>query len=216
MIQGIIFDLDGVLVSTDKFHYQAWKRLADRLGIYFDEEINKKLRGVSRRESLEIILEGKKETVYTEKEKTEFTEEKNRFYQELLKQLTPSEVDVSVRKTLQELKKRGYKLAVGSSSKNAGTILNRTELIKEFDAVSDGNNIKRSKPDPEVFVKAAEMLNLSCEECAVVEDAEAGIEAAKRGGMMAVGIGPASESPKADKAVNKIEQLTEIFGMIHN
>ena len=195
-IQAIIFDLDGVLVFTDRYHYEAWKKLADKLGIYFDEKINNRLRGVSRMESLEIILERYSGPALSENEKTALAAEKNETYRELLKQMTKESVTMDVRDTLAELRRRGYKLSVGSSSKNARTILERTELIGAFDAVSDGTNISRSKPDPEVFLKGAEFLGLPPEKCAVVEDAEAGIDAATAGGMLPVGIGEAASYSK--------------------
>ena len=181
--KGIIFDLDGVICHTDKYHYQAWKKLADRLGIYFDETINNRLRGVSRMESLNIILERADKT-YTEQEKEAFATEKNEVYKELLKQMTPEELSPEVKDTLEELRNRGILLSIGSSSKNAGFILNRLGLGDFFDAVSDGNNISHSKPDPEVFLKAAEFLKLPASECLVVEDAEAGLLAAKNGGSV--------------------------------
>lgn len=212
MIKAIIFDLDGVLVFTDQFHYRAWKRLADRLGIYFDEKINDRLRGISRMKSLQIILEGKKNfQEFDEKQKTELAEEKNVLYRSFLQELTPEHVEETVRSTLWELKRRGYSLAVGSSSKNAKMILEQTGLIEIFDAISDGNNIEHSKPDPEVFLKAAAMLGVLPEECAVVEDAPAGIEAAKAGCMQAIGIGTATCYEKTDFTINQISELLEIF-----
>ena len=191
--KGIIFDLDGVICHTDKYHYQAWKKLADRLGIYFDETINNRLRGVSRMESLNIILE-RADKAYTEQEKEAFATEKNEVYKELLKQMTPEELSPEVKDTLEELRNRGILLSIGSSSKNAGFILNRLGLGDFFDAVSDGNNISHSKPDPEVFLKAAEFLKLPASECLVVEDAEAGLLAAKNGGMDSAAIGDAVKS----------------------
>lgn len=157
--KGIIFDLDGVICHTDKYHYQAWKKLADKLGIYFDEEINNRLRGVSRMESFEIILE-KYDGEMTEEEKVRYASEKNDLYRELLKNMTTADLDPQVKETLDALRSRGLLLAIGSSSRNAGFILERLGLSGYFDAVSDGNNISRSKPDPEVFLKAAEYLNL--------------------------------------------------------
>lgn len=211
MIKGIIFDLDGVLVFTDQYHYQAWKELADRLNIYFDEDINKRLRGVSRMESLEIILEKNHGKNYTEQEKQAFAEKKNCRYKELLQKLTPEDIAEPVRETLSELRKRGYCLAVGSSSKNAGMILERTQLREAFDAVSDGNHIKNSKPDPEVFLNAAALLQQKPEECAVVEDAYAGIRAAKAANMLAVGISDAKKCPDTDYPITQINDLLQIF-----
>ena len=210
-IKGIIFDLDGVIVFTDQYHYQAWKMLADRLGAYFDEKINDRLRGVSRMESLNIVLERYEGPAFTEEEKLALATEKNAAYVELLQQMTPASVADDVRETLKTLRQRGYLLSVGSSSKNTKTILARTELTDYFDAISDGTNITRSKPDPEVFVKAAEFLGLSCESCAVVEDAHAGIDAAKAAGMLAVGIGPAASYEKTDCPITNFSDLKGLF-----
>ena len=205
--KGIIFDLDGVICHTDKYHYQAWKKLADRLGIYFDETINNRLRGVSRMESLNIILERADKT-YTEQEKEAFATEKNEVYKELLKQMTPEELSLEVKDTLEELRNRGILLSIGSSSKNAGFILNRLGLGDFFDAVSDGNNISHSKPDPEVFLKAAEFLKLPVSECLVVEDAEAGLLAAKNGGMDSAAIG---DAVKSDLPQYKLETFSDLL-----
>ena len=210
-IKGIIFDLDGVIVFTDQYHYQAWKKLADRLGAYFDEQINDRLRGVSRMASLDIVLERYSGPAFSEEEKLALATEKNESYVALLQQMTPASVADDVRRTLQTLRQRGYRLSVGSSSKNAKTILARTELTGYFDAVSDGTNITRSKPDPEVFQKAAEFLGLPPEACAVVEDAEAGIDAAKAAGMLAVGIGPAAKYAKTDCPIERFSDLKSIF-----
>ena len=207
--KGIIFDLDGVICHTDKYHYQAWKKLADRLGIYFDETINNRLRGVSRMESLNIILERADKT-YTEQEKEAFATEKNEVYKELLKQMTPEELSPEVKDTLEELRKRGILLSIGSSSKNAGFILNRLGLGDFFDAVSDGNNISHSTPDPEVFLKAAEFLKLPASECLVVEDAEAGLLAAKNGGMDSAAIG---DAVKSDLPQYKLETFSDLLNI---
>lgn len=209
-MNGIIFDLDGVIVFTDILHYKAWKCVADKLNIPFDEEINHRLRGVSRAESFEIILE-KAVSQPTEAEKARFLDEKNSLYCEFLKTLTPDSIEDSTRATLRELRKRGYKLAIGSSSRNSATILKYTALTDYFDAVSDGNNITNSKPHPEVFNKAAEYLKLSPNICAVVEDAEAGIDAAKAGGFYAIGIGTAANYSKTDRGIESLTDLLNIF-----
>ncbi|MBQ8428009.1 MAG: beta-phosphoglucomutase, partial [Clostridia bacterium] len=187
-MKGFIFDLDGVIVSTDKYHYLAWKKMADDEGIYFDEVINDRLRGVSRMHSLEIILE-KATMTYTDDEKVALATKKNDIYRESLQALTPSDRLAGVTETLAALREKGYKLAIGSSSKNTPVILEKIGYAGYFDAVSDGNNITRSKPDPEVFIKAAEFLGLAAEDCYVVEDAEAGVDAAKAGGFTAIGVG---------------------------
>lgn len=209
-IKGLIFDLDGVLVFTDKFHYQAWKTMADELGVYFDETINHRLRGVSRMDSLEIILERYEGPDLSLREKEKLAEKKNEIYRTLLESMTPDDVTKEVRDTLTKLREKGYKLAIGSSSKNAKFILEKLELKDAFDAISDGNNITKSKPDPEVFLKAAEYLGLPPKACMVVEDAEAGIEAAKKGGMYAAGIGEAAKSINADESLKTFSELVDI------
>lgn len=191
--QAIIFDLDGVICHTDKYHYKAWKALADKLGIYFDEVINNRLRGVSRMESLEIILE-RYNGQMSEEEKVKCATEKNEIYKELLKEMSSADLSDEVKETLLALRKKGLKLAIGSSSKNAPFILGQIGLGEFFDAISDGNNITKSKPDPEVFVKAAEYLDIPCEKCLVVEDAVAGLEAAMAGNMDSAAIGDAVKS----------------------
>ena len=179
-MKAFIFDLDGVIVFTDKYHYQAWKKMADEMGIYFDETINNRLRGVSRAESLEIILERYEGPTLPQEKKAELMENKNNTYRELLASMTPADVSEEVRETLEELHNRGYKLAIGSSSKNTKFILEKVNLLGVFDAISDGTNISKSKPDPEVFVKAAQFLGEAPENCYVVEDAYAGIDAADK------------------------------------
>lgn len=209
-MRAIIFDLDGVIVFTDQFHYQAWKKMADDMGIYFDKTINNRLRGVSRAESLEIILERYEGEPLPQAKKAELMESKNNTYRELLSTMTPADVKDEVRKTLAELRNRGYKLAIGSSSKNAKFILQQVGLTDAFDAISDGTNISKSKPDPEVFLKAAQFLGAEPEECWVVEDAYAGIDAAKNAGMKAIGIGDASSYEKADERIASFSELLSI------
>lgn len=210
-LKGFIFDLDGVIVHTDQFHYRAWKAVADKMGIYFDETINKRLLGVSRLESLEIILERYKGDPLTREEKAAIAEKKNEIYKELLNTLTRLDVEDMVRNKLAELRKSGYKLAIGSSSRNARHILEKVELLDAFDAISDGTNISRSKPDPEVFLMAADFLHLKPLECAVVEDARAGIDAAKAGGMTAIGMGEAASYEKTDIILNNFNDLSFII-----
>lgn len=204
---ALIFDLDGVLVFTDKFHYLAWKSVADELGIPFDEKVNDRLRGVSRMDSLEIILEQYHGAPLTAEEKLQIAAKKNDLYRSYLSTMTEKDVSDEVRATLAELKNRGYLLALGSSSKNAKYILEKVDLLSAFDKISDGNNIVHSKPDPEVFLKAAEFLGVGPETCAVVEDAKAGIDAAKAGGMLAVGIGDAASYEKTDVRLTRFSDL---------
>lgn len=181
-IKAIIFDLDGVIVSTDECHYQAWKQIADAEGIPFDREINNRLRGVSRMESLEIILE-KAHKTYADEDKHRLADAKNGYYRELIKSLTPDAILPGIMAVMEYHRAIGLKLAIGSSSRNTPAILQSIGLADYFDAVVDGNQITHSKPDPEVFLKAAEQLGLSPAECLVYEDADAGIEAARRGGF---------------------------------
>ena len=208
-IKGIIFDLDGVLVFTDKFHYQAWKTIADRIGARFTQRDNDRLRGVSRMESLEIVLEKYAGPPLLYEEKLALAAEKNSIYRKLLSQMSSDDVTNEVRDTLRALRERGLLLAVGSSSKNARFILERTGLTDYFDAVSDGTNITKSKPDPEVFLKAASFLHLTPRDCLVVEDAYAGIEAAKAGNMTAAAIGAAVTSPLADIRLDCLSRLLD-------
>lgn len=210
-MKSFIFDLDGVIVFTDNLHYKAWKEMADDMNIYFDEEINNRLRGVSRADSLEIILEKYNGAPLSQEKKNELMEKKNNTYRKLLETMTPDDVTDEVRNTLAELRRRGCKLAIGSSSKNARFILEKVQLIDAFDEISDGNNITKSKPDPEVFVKAREYLKDVLENCIVVEDAYAGIDAAKAAGMTAVGIGDASAYEKADYKIKSFHEILNII-----
>lgn len=207
---GIIFDLDGVICFTDHYHYLAWKALADSLNIDFDEKKNDRLRGVSRMESLEIVLEGYHGPALSQEEKAALAEKKNGLYRQSLQTMTPKDLSDEVRDTLNALRGRGLKLAIGSSSKNTPLILERIGLAGFFDAVSDGNNIQRSKPDPQVFTMAAEMLGLQPEKCLVVEDALAGLQAAAAGGFDSAGLGPAAESGKATYSLKSFAGLLEV------
>lgn len=212
-MKGIIFDLDGVLVFTDKLHYQAWKQVAKDLGVYFDEKINNRLRGVSRKESLEIILENYNGNL-SDDDKNKLLEKKNSIYINLLRNMVPEDVCDEVRETLQKLHDSGYKLAVGSSSKNAVLILKQVDLYRYFDAISDGTNITKSKPNPEVFIKAAEFLEVEPCDCIVVEDAYVGIDAAISAGMLGIGIGDASHYEKADFRIKSFIQIEELLNDI--
>ena len=207
--KGIIFDLDGVLVHTDKYHYLAWKQVADRLGIYFDEEINNRLRGVSRMASLEIILEGSAQT-FSEGQKAELAEEKNAIYRRYLGGLTQNDLGAGVLSALKKFRSMGLKLAVGSSSRNTAFILKKTGIYEFFDAVSDGNNIAKPKPDPEVFVKAADMLGLENRQCLVVEDAVSGVLAAAAAKMDCAAVGDAAKRNIATYNIESFDRLEEI------
>ncbi len=208
-MKAVIFDLDGVICFTDKYHYIAWKKLADKEGIYFDEQINNRLRGVSRMASLDIILERAQKS-YSDAEKESMAAEKNATYVELLKEMNESDLSDEVRDTLNELRRRGYELAIGSSSKNTKMILGQIGLGDFFDAISDGTNITKSKPDPEVFVKAAEFLGEVPSDCLVVEDAKAGIDAATAGGFKSAGIGEAAEHKAVTYAMDSFKDLLNI------
>lgn len=208
-MKALIFDLDGVIVSTDSLHYRAWKAMADGENIYFDEKINDRLRGVSRMDCLEIVLERATRS-YTDEEKIALATKKNDIYRELLQVLTPADRLEGVTETLEKLRAMGYKLAIGSSSKNVPIILDKIGYADYFDAISDGNNITRSKPDPQVFLMAAEYLGFDPAECYVVEDADAGIAAAKAGGFTAVGIGSAAQNKDADHTLAKFTDLIDV------
>ena len=206
MVKGMIFDLDGVIVSTDDCHYLAWKRMADEEGIFFNREINERLRGVSRMESLEIILERAAKT-YTDAEKAAMAKRKNDDYVELIGKLMPGDILPGAMEVLSALKARGIKIAIGSSSRNTPIILRQIGLDQAFDAVADGNQITRSKPDPEVFLLAAKLLKLAPADCVVVEDADAGVEAALAGGMRALGVGSASANARATWRASSLQSV---------
>lgn len=198
MIKAVIFDLDGVLVTTDELHYQAWKRLAEQEGITgFTREDNIRQRGVSRMASLEVVLE-KSGKQYSDAEKKVLAEKKNDMYVKSLESLDKSAVLDGVFDFITYLKEKGIRLAVGSASKNTPMILEKTGLADKFDAVSCGLDTQKSKPDPEVFLIAADRINIPYSECLVVEDSDAGIEAAKAGGMYALAVGAAKNNPDAD------------------
>ncbi len=208
--KAIIFDLDGVICHTDHYHYLAWKQLADRLGIVFNEKINNRLRGVSRMDSLEIILEKWDGEPFSDEEKHIFAEEKNEIYKELLKKMSEKDLSNEVKETLNHLRTRGLLLAIGSSSKNTRFILGQIGLGDFFDAISDGNNITKSKPDPEVFLMAADYLKLEPSECLVIEDAKAGIDAAKAAGMDSAAIGDAFGYSQATYNLFTFSKLIQI------
>jgi len=195
-IEAFIFDLDGVIVSTDELHFRAWKALADAEGIPFDRQDNERLRGVSRMESLEIILE-KAPRAYSDEEKEAMATRKNDAYRASLSALSPADILPGVMTVLTQLRARGIKMAIGSSSRNAGPILKAIGLADAFDAIADGTHISRSKPDPEVFTLAGEMLGIAPQHCLVVEDAEAGVDAGLAAGMPVLAVGSATAHPDA-------------------
>jgi beta-phosphoglucomutase len=206
-VSACIFDLDGVVVDTAKYHYQAWKKLGKELGFDFTLEDNERLKGVSRMASLDILLEigG---IALTDEEKLNYADKKNTWYRELISTMTPDEVLPGAVEFLSLLKKAGYKMALGSASKNAMSILEKTDLKKWFDIIIDGTKTQRAKPDPQVFQLGAEGLGAKPQECVVFEDAEAGIEAAQRAGMYCVGVGSPKNLSKANLVISGLHEMT--------
>jgi beta-phosphoglucomutase len=207
MIEACIFDLDGVVVDTAKYHFIAWKALAEELGFNFTLEDNERLKGVSRKQSLEILLEiGKKQ--FSETEKLAMAEKKNTLYVTYIEKMTPEEILPGVEKFLLELKNNEIKTALGSASKNAPMILERIGLTGLFDVIVDGNSISEAKPNPEVFLKGAEKLEVQPEHCVVFEDAIAGVEAARNANMYCVGIGEPEVLGLADIVISGFTGFT--------
>lgn len=200
MYKACLFDLDGVLVDTAIYHFQAWKNLGKQFGYELTEEQNEQLKGVSRVESLNKILDWANYAA-TKEEKSAWLIEKNEDYLRLISNMNPSEILPGVLAFLEQIKALGYKIALGSASKNAEIILDKTGLTPWFDLIIDGNKVSKSKPDPEVFLKGAEGLGIAPEECIVFEDSQAGVEAAKAGNMKAIGIGEAETLFLADKII---------------
>jgi len=206
-VKACIFDLDGVVVDTAIFHYQAWKRLADELGIKgFTEEENENLKGVSRQRSLEIILEIGGITL-DQMTKDKLTEKKNGWYVELISKMTPEDILPGVILFFNELQQKGIKLGLASASKNARRILERVGIESYFEAIVDGNRISKAKPSPEVFLLCARDLQVDPKDCVVFEDAKAGIEAAKNGGMFSIGVGSSSILGEADFVISSFDEM---------
>ena len=205
-IKACIFDLDGVIVDTAVYHYKAWKQLANQLHFDFSEEANERLKGISRKESLALILQwgGVQKT---ESERDELAQRKNNWYVEMITEMTPAEILPGALEFLQSLRSAGYKTALGSASKNAGIILKKVGLTDYFDVIVDGNVVTASKPDPQVFLKGAELLGISPESCVVFEDAIAGVEAAKAGGMKVIGIGSENMLNGADLVIDGLHKM---------
>ncbi|GAB3338969.1 beta-phosphoglucomutase [Larkinella ripae] len=206
-IKALLFDLDGVIVDTAIFHYQAWRRMANTLGFDISEEFNEQLKGISRTESLDLIL-AHGELTLSDERKAELATQKNDWYLELVSQMTPANILPGVTDFFAQVKTARLKTALGSVSKNARLILERIGMLDDFDAIIDGTKISRGKPDPEVFLKGAAELGAQADECLVFEDAVAGIEAAKRGGMLAVGIGDPAVLTRADLVAGSLADLT--------
>lgn len=207
MIKGFIFDLDGVITDTAEQHFEAWKKLADELGWIFDRKVNEKLRGVSRMASINIIKDHNKANV-DEDTLFQLAEKKNNYYKEALKELSQDDFLPGAKELLIHLKREGFKVALGSSSKNAKTVLSQLQATPYFDAVADGNSTKRSKPEPDIFLFGAKALKLKPEECIVFEDAESGVDAAKKGGFHSVGIGPKGRVGHADVRFETMKEAT--------
>lgn len=207
MIKAVIFDLDGVLVSTDEFHYLAWKAIAQREGIEFNREINMRLRGVSRMESLEIILERASKT-YTKEDRNALASEKNSFYVEYIQKISKSDALPGALDSVISLKEAGIKVAIGSSSRNTRVILDKMGITDWFDAIADGNEIINSKPEPDVFLLAANKLSIDPSQCLVVEDADAGVQAAIKAGMRVLAIGSANGHHLATRSEESLASLS--------
>lgn len=203
---GFIFDLDGVIVDTAKYHYLAWKNLADELGIAFTEEENEKFKGVSRKRCLELLLEMGNISVSKEQFDT-WLEEKNEDYLKYISKMDENEILPDVTKVLNYLKDKGIPMALGSASKNAVSILEKVELMPYFDAIVDGTQVTKAKPDPEVFLIAAKRIGAEPENCVVFEDALAGIEAANIAGMESIGIGDVKILSDADHGFNNFTEI---------
>ena len=206
IIKGCIFDLDGVLVDTAKYHYQAWRKLAKQLNFEFTEEENESLKGVNRLDSLKLIL-GWAGVNVSESLFNELADKKNSWYVEMIEKLNPSDLLPGVLEFLNELKTAGYRIALGSASKNAHLILNKTQIVNYFDAIVDGSSVSESKPNPAVFLKAARLIGLNARDCIVLEDAVSGVEAAKNAGMKVIGIGEAEILTGADIVISGIDEM---------
>ncbi len=209
--QAIIFDLDGVLTDTSEYHYKAWKKLADEEGIPFTKQENDAhLRGVGRRDSLMYIIRGRN---YTEAQIQEMMDRKNRYYTEMIKSMTPEDLVEGGKELLAEIRNAGIKSAIASSSKNCRTVLERLEIVSYFDGIADGNSVVNSKPAPDLFVYAAGLVRVPTPDCLGVEDADAGIEAIKTAGMLALGIGPEERFHRADKVLPTLasQHLTDVL-----
>jgi beta-phosphoglucomutase len=208
-IKAFIFDLDGVITDTAEFHYLAWKKLGERLGIEIDREFNEQLKGVSRMESLERLLKLRnRQNDFSAEEKEKMAAEKNNHYQQLIDQVNPSHLLGGIPELLNELKERNIKIGLASASKNAFRVIEKLEIGAYFECIVDAATVVNGKPDPEIFLKAADALQIHAESCVGVEDAEAGVEAIKAAGMFAVGVGNPDVLARADLVVARTAELT--------
>jgi beta-phosphoglucomutase len=202
-IKAFIFDLDGVLTDTAEYHFRGWKRLADEEGIPFTREDNEALRGIPRRDSLLKVLKGRH---YPEEKIQEMMERKNNYYLEFIREITPADLLPGARELLEEIRAAGLQSAIGSASKNAGEVIDRLGIRSLLDAISDGYSVERQKPAPDLFLHAAKQLGLPPDECVVVEDAAAGVEAALAGGFRTIGIGPRERVGQAELVLPSLER----------
>lgn len=208
MKKGLVFDLDGVITDTAKFHYIAWKNMAEKLGVIIDEKFNEQLKGISRTESLERILEfGGKADAYTEEEKEKLAAQKNTEYVELLEELTPADILPGLLSVLDQAEALGMKSSIASASKNAPHILEKLGIKERFAHIVDPNTLVKGKPDPEIFVRAAEAIGIKPEEAIGFEDAQAGIEGIKGANMFAVGVSVGEPLHGADLIINSLEEI---------
>lgn len=214
-IKAFIFDLDGVLTDTAEYHYRAWKRLADEIGVAFTSEENESLRGIPRRESLLTLLKGHPAT---EEQLQNWMSRKNVYYLEFIREISPADVLPGARELLEEIRAAGLRSALGSASKNASEVIERLRIASLLDSVSDGNSVQHQKPAPDIFLHAAAQLGLPPDECVVVEDAAAGIEAALAGGFWTLAIGPASRFPFAHHILPEMEntRLKRLLALFKN
>ncbi len=205
-LRACIFDLDGVIVDTARYHFLAWKKLSDEIGVHFDHSINEQLKGVSRMRSLETILNigGIK---LSEEQKLDLAEKKNIWFVEMVNQMTSEEILPGIENFLNKLEIEGILKAVGSASKNAKLALGKTNLVHRFEYIVDGTMVKKAKPNPEVFLKAAKEINVPPENCVVFEDAIAGVRAAHNGGMKCIGVGEQKSLNEADLVIQSFEHL---------
>ncbi len=212
-IRGFIFDLDGVLTDTAEYHYRGWKRLADEEGLPFSRDDNEHLRGIARRESLMLILKGR---IYPEEKVLEMMERKNNYYLEFIHEISPRDLLPGARELLEEIRKAGLKSALGSASKNAAEVIERLGISDLLDAISDGNSVEKQKPAPDLFLHAARQLAFRPDECVVVEDAAAGIAAARAGGFHTVGLGPLERVGDAEVVFDSLAdgQLNTILALL--
>ena len=210
MIKACIFDLDGVIVDTAKYHFQAWRRMANELGFDFTEKDNEQLKGVSRMDSINLIL-GWGNKKLSEADKLKWASQKNEWYLEAVNKMTPDEILPGVLILLKDLRKKGYKIALGSSSKNAELALRKVRIISYFNTIIDGTKTTRSKPDPQVFQMGAQRLRLAPEECIVFEDAVSGVAAALAGGFYTVGMGSPDNLGAAHLVLSSLENTCLLY-----